>query len=240
MRPSRSGILFFLWDIERGPYWLLALTVVTVFVTSPLVIAGLLNPLMFDIVFAVFIFVGALTVHPYRAMRYFVLVLAVLAVLTRVAAKLFPGKAISVLEALIDVGVIGIFATLVMKQFLVLGRTASHRISGAIVVYLLIGVVWARMYQIAGLLIPGAFHMPGSGTTLTSYLYFSFVTLATIGYGDISPVHPVTRNLAVVEAITGQMYIAVLIARLVSTSPPGEGRQTTPASELSAKEGEHA
>ena len=240
MRSSRRGILYFLWDIERGPYWLLAATVITVFVTSPLVAAGLLNPLMFDIVFAVFIFVGALTVHEHGSMRYFVLTLVVLALLTRVAAKLFPGKEISILEALIDVGAIGIFAALVMKQFLVSGRTASHRISGAIVVYLLIGLVWARLYQIAGLLIPGAFHMEEGSATLLSYLYFSFVTLATIGYGDISPVHPVTRNLAIVEAVTGQMYIAVLIARLVSTSPPAEGKQTTPASKPSAGEKEHA
>ena len=218
MNPSRKGILYRLWDIERGPYWLLALTVVTVFVTSPLVVAGLLDPVMFDVVFSLFLFAGVLTVHPHRAVRYFVLTLVALALLVRVPARLFPGTAITILEALIDVGATGIFATLVMKQFLVSGRTASHRISGAIVVYLLIGVVWARLYQIAGLLIPGAFHMEDGRATLSSYLYFSFVTLATIGYGDISPIHPVTRNLAIVEAVTGQMYIAVLIARLVSTS----------------------
>jgi hypothetical protein len=47
-------------------------------------------------------------------------------------------------------------------------------------------------------------------------MYFSFVTLATLGYGDISPVHPIARSLAVAEAITGQLYLAILIARLVS------------------------
>jgi hypothetical protein len=240
MMSSRKGLLYRPWDIERGPYLLLVVTVFTVFVTSPLVVIGVFNPLVLDAFFAVFMFVGAMTVHPRHGLRYLVLILAALAVLIRMASKLFPGTAIQVSEAVFEVTAIGFFAALVLKQFLISGRTAPHRIVAAVVVYLLVGIIWSRFYEITGLLIPGAFHMGDSSATLTSYTYFSFVTLATIGYGDIYPVHPVARNLAVLEAITGQMYIAVLIARLVSTSPPGEGRQTKPASKPTAGEGEHA
>ncbi len=214
----RYKILYRLWDAEHGPYGLLVVTIFTVFVTSPLVVTGFFNPLMVDAFFAVFMFIGVLTVHPHPATRYLVLVLAVLSVLTRFASKIFPGTGTLIVEALIEVTAIGLFAALVMKQFLVKGRTASHRIGAAIVVYLLLGIIWSRFYQFAGLMIPGAFHLPDGPATLTSYVYFSFVTLATIGYGDIYPVHPIARNLAIIEAITGQMYIAVLIARLVSTN----------------------
>jgi hypothetical protein len=223
---SRENNFFYrFWDAERGPYGLLAVTVITVFGVSPLVVTGVLNPLVVDGFLAVFMFTGVLTVRPRPAMRYVLLALAVLAVLIRIAARLAPGTATTVSEAVIDVAAIGLFAGLVMKQFLASGRAASHRIGAAILVYLLLGMLWARLYEIAGVMIPGAFHMTEGAPTLTSYLYFSYVTLATIGYGDISPVHHVVRNLAVLEAITGQMYIAILIARLVSTSDAGDRRQ---------------
>jgi hypothetical protein len=213
-----KGMYYRLWDVERGPYGLLVITVLSVFVISPLVVMGALDPLMVDIFFAVFMFAGVLTVHPRPAARYLVLLLAILAVLTRFASKIVPHTEVMIGEALIEAAAVGVFAALVSKQFLLSGRVASHRIGAAIVVYLLLGILWSRLYQIAGLMIPGAFHMADGSATLTSYLYFSFVTLATIGYGDISPVHPVVRHLAILEAIIGQMYIAVLIARLVSTS----------------------
>ncbi len=218
MIDRKYRIFYRLWDSEHGPYGLLVVTIFAVFVASPLVVMGAIRPLMVDAFFAVFMFIGVLTVRPHPATRYLVVVLAVLSVLTRIASKIIPGTGAVIAEALIEVAAIGLFAALVMKQFLVSGRTASHRIAAAIEVYLLLGLIWSRFYQIAALMIPGAFHMQDGSATLTSYIYFSFVTLATIGYGDISPVHPVVRNLAVVEAITGQMYIAVLIARLVSTS----------------------
>jgi len=218
MIDRQHRIFYRIWDAERGPFGLLAITVLTVFVVSPLVITGLFYPVIAEVFYAVFMFMGALTVHPRPAMRYLVLALAVLAVLTRIASKVAPGAAITVFGAVIEMTAISIFAWLVMKEFLIAGRVASHRIGAAIVVYLLLGVLWARLYEIAGVAIPGAFHMTDGNATLTSYVYFSFVTLATIGYGDISPVHPMVRSLAVLEAITGQMYIAVLIARLVSTS----------------------
>ncbi len=222
MIDRRYNILYRLWDVEHGPYSLLAVTVITVFVTSPLVVMGVFPPLVFDAFVVVSMFVGVLTVHPRPVMRYLVLVLAALAAATRIASKIAPGTAMHVVDAVSEVAAIGLFASLVMKQFLSAGRPPAHRICAAIIVYLFLGMIWSRFYQITGLLIPGAFHMADGGATLTSYLYFSYVTLATIGYGDISPVHPAARNLAVLEAITGQMYIAVLIARLVSTSTSGE------------------
>jgi ion channel len=207
-----------LWDAERGPFGLLSATVLTVFVISPLVVMGLLPPLIMDGFNIIVLLGGVLTVRPRPAIRYFMLFLAVMAVLTGTLLRIVPGFAISVIDASISVLAIGFFAALVMKQFLVAERPASHRIGAAIVVYLLVGFLWARFYEIAGLLIPGAFHMDSGNATVTSYLYFSYVTLATIGYGDISPVHTVVRNLAVLEAITGQLYLAILIARLVSAS----------------------
>ena len=65
------------------------------------------------------------------------------------------------------------------------------------------------------------------------FIYFSFVTLSTLGYGDVTPVHPVARSLAVAEALTGQLYPAILLGRLVSLAtsrgPGGPGQEAPPA-----------
>jgi len=63
----------------------------------------------------------------------------------------------------------------------------------------------------------GAFAGTGlGGSERPDFIYFSFVTLTTVGYGDVTPVHPVARSLAVAEALTGQLYPAILIGRLVT------------------------
>jgi hypothetical protein len=103
------------------------------------------------------------------------------------------------------------------------GRITYHRVVGAILLYLTIGVVFVALYTLVGAHSPNAF----TGTTVTAHVslpsdlvYFSFTTLTTLGYGDIMPVHPVARSLSNIEAIIGQVYPATLLARLVSL---GEG-----------------
>jgi hypothetical protein len=103
------------------------------------------------------------------------------------------------------------------------GRITYHRIVGAILLYLTIGLVFVALYTMVGAYSPNAF----TGMTVTAHVslpsdlvYFSFTTLTTLGYGDIMPVHPIARSLSNVEAIIGQVYPATLLARLVSL---GEG-----------------
>jgi hypothetical protein len=86
-----------------------------------------------------------------------------------------------------------------------------------VAVYLLLGLIWARLYQVVELASCGAFRVPvGESPSGASLAYFSFVTLATLGYGDIALVNIVARDLAVLEAIMGQLYLLILISRLVA------------------------
>jgi len=93
----------------------------------------------------------------------------------------------------------------------------AQRVQGAVAAYLLLGLAWAAAYAFVAALAPGAFATARPESTHSrSYLYFSFVTLTTLGYGDITPVHHAARSLAMLEALTGQLYPAILIARLVT------------------------
>ena len=95
------------------------------------------------------------------------------------------------------------------------GRVDAERICAALCVYLLAGIAFGGFYAVLEALGPGA--LAGAGPLdLDDAVYFSFVTLATLGYGDIAPVSSAARALAVLEAVFGQLYLAVLIARLVS------------------------
>ncbi len=84
----------------------------------------------------------------------------------------------------------------------------------------LIGLVWVFAYRLVDYLSPGALSIGplgrGAGHGPQTVAYFSFVTLTTVGYGDITPVHPAARVLAIAEALIGQLYPAILIGRLVS------------------------
>jgi hypothetical protein len=97
------------------------------------------------------------------------------------------------------------------------GSVTRNRVTGALCLYLLLGVLWAVLFAVVELIVPTAFDhgAPAAGDPIEHFLYYSFVTLTTLGYGDVTPVHPVARTLSYLEAVIGQLYVAVLIASLV-------------------------
>jgi hypothetical protein len=95
-----------------------------------------------------------------------------------------------------------------------------HELAGAVSIYLLLAYLFANLFEAAYLLDPSSLqfgaNFEGREIGFGEILYFSFITLATLGYGDVAPAHPVTRAIAVTEAITGLLYMAILVARFVS------------------------
>jgi hypothetical protein len=100
------------------------------------------------------------------------------------------------------------------------GRITRGRLYVSASLYLLLGVFYFAVFELVDSIHPGSFVEIGlsAGTEMTraSHLYFSFVTLTTLGYGDIVPATPLARMLAVLEAATGVFYIAITVARLVA------------------------
>ncbi|MCA9672044.1 MAG: two pore domain potassium channel family protein [Myxococcales bacterium] len=97
----------------------------------------------------------------------------------------------------------------------------ADRIAGAIAIYLLLALTFAALYALVLSLDAKAFYIDAAragraAVQRSDLLYFSVSTLTTLGYGDITPVSPVARALTMFESVTGVMFIAVLVARLVS------------------------
>jgi len=114
----------------------------------------------------------------------------------------------------------------VIQHILNTREVTTDTILGAICAYLLLGMVWAMAFSLIEVLAPGSFLHGGQPLVATfpearqpalpRFIYYSFVTLTTLGYGDITPGSSPAAAFSSLEAVTGQLYIAVLIARLVA------------------------
>ena len=111
---------------------------------------------------------------------------------------------------------IGLLAAAAALRFAMGAReVASEHLYAALSAYLLAGIFFGLLYFVLEQTFPGTFTFTGRFSE-TSAIYFSFVTLATLGYGDISPHGDVARGMAIIEGLGGQLFLAVLVARLVS------------------------
>ncbi|MCX6877335.1 MAG: ion channel [Verrucomicrobia bacterium] len=118
------------------------------------------------------------------------------------------------------------FVTAHLFRFIVrASQVNSEVLCAGISIYFMIGLLWIFAYMLVGTLSPGAFSFvndPDGERGMSSFnaFYFSFTTLSTVGFGDITPVSKVARTLATMEATTGMFYMAVMISRLVSLYSP--------------------
>lgn len=176
-------------------------------------------PLARTIAFSVLMLLGVWSLRGGR--RFFTVGMAVVItsiVLNTLATKLnsltFEYGAILSL-----IGFLLIAISFTLRQVLFGTEMNANRLVGAICVFLLLGVLWAFAYTLLELLIPGSFDGLTGGQTAgwdNDWLYFSFVTLTTLGYGDITPLSATARSLSYLQAVAGQFYIAILVAGLVS------------------------
>ena len=109
-------------------------------------------------------------------------------------------------------------AWIAARTLLAPGSVDLNRIVGSVCIYLMAGFIWAYLYVLQNLLVPGSFRgisVEPVYEQLPEFAYHSFVTLTTLGYGDITPVSPMARVLVNLEAIFGQFYMAILVAALI-------------------------
>ena len=141
------------------------------------------------------------------------------ALVARPGAATFGQDAVAV-GSLAIWGVLALFAAVNALRFSLRGQAVGpEQIHAALGAYLLAGFFFGLLYYVAEQIVPGSLSVGGAivegGLRLSSAVYFSFVTLASLGYGDILPVSDPARGLAVVEVVGGQLYLAVMVARLV-------------------------
>ena len=211
------------WESDPGLSVFLGLLVLVLFVLPPLVDPeGGGRGLVLDVGLSLLLLAGVAALSTHSAVRALLFVLVVGALVVRWGPFSAPATALAALVTVMAM------AFVVLAQAFRAGPVNVHRIQGAVAAYLLLGLAWALAYESVALLATGAFSGASvAGAGRPRFIYFSFVTLTTVGYGDVTPVHPVARSLAIAEALTGQLYPAILLARLVSLAT-GSGPATPP------------
>ncbi len=205
------------WKTDRGLTLFLVTLLFVAFVVYPLRREALLNELAVSAFYSLVLFCGVAAVSSRRRDRAIAGTIAVATFVFRWASNFVPGKPIHAISSVFTLAFLAMMAAVVLTQVFRKGPITVHRIVGAVAAYVLLGIFWAEGYQLVALLTPAAF-VSSAGATVgqPDLTYFSFVTLTTVGYGDITAANSVARSMALLEALTGQLFPAILIARLVS------------------------
>jgi Ion channel len=229
---SRTAIL----QMHMSEFWSgdIGLTLVSIslvvlnFVIFPLRQAGLSGRVFFDLVMVSLMISGALATKQNPIVTIITVVLVIVGAVFLWAARFYPTPFFMIVSAVFSTIILLLYVRIVLLVMFRQGPVTWSRIQGGICAYLLLGMAWASAFNVVEQIHPGAFRFvsePGNIDQLTSKLiYFSFATLTTVGFGDVLPVHPFARSLAIAEAIVGQLFPAILIGTLVAMAMQSRAR----------------
>ena len=146
---------------------------------------------------------------------------ALVVILSVAGGALLDKSGFSYVHLLIMLGFFIWMTGLATQAVLFTGTIDANKIIGAICIYILLGLIWAFLYLLMAETMPGAFNGVAQAPWIENFasvVYFSFVTITTLGYGDITPALPLARFLVFMEAIIGVFYMAILVASLIGVS----------------------
>jgi hypothetical protein len=205
-----------IWSGDRGMTILLVLLVLVVFVVPVVVHFGSTGAVLVDVAVTLTLLSGIAATSGRRARILFSAV-ALFALAVRWMPWLVPDLSAPLLRETASLATFVLLAGIVAGRVFQRGTVTMDRVMGAVVLYLLLGICWALCFNLVALGDTRAFVGLGKDYAgLHDWVYFSFVTLTTVGYGDVTPVSPLARSLAILEALVGQLYPAILLGRLVS------------------------
>lgn len=197
-----------------------ALTVLVA--AMPFLRPGALGAVLLQVLFTLLLLSGLYAVSDGRRALVVAAGFAGPALVLAWAGRFTANTAVSGIGALLLAGFLVFTGWEIVKYIVRARRVTSELIFGATSVYLMMGVVGALLFAVLDMWSPGSLRMPGGAasgvedaTRFSTVTYYSFVTLTTLGYGDITPVSRLARSLSTMEAVTGQLYLAVLVARVV-------------------------
>ena len=184
----------------------------------PLLAGYAWGPVLLDLFLSLVVIASVYAVSSAATTRMFFLLLVVPVLGARWLLYFVPSDAVLLIGLAVNAAFVALVAVSILLHVMGQDTITTETVLAALCVYLLFGVAWGLAYCLVEQLTPGAFLFPETvpaNAMLQQLLYFSLVTLTTVGYGDISPQSPFAQALANLEAILGQIYLAVLVARLV-------------------------
>jgi hypothetical protein len=207
---------------RAGRVALLGMLAADIFIVPVLLTLHLIPMRVGDVVFAATMVVAILAMGTGKGRRL-VLTVAVAAFIVQFFRFVEKNEALVVVDATLSALAMATFAAMVLVDVFRQAPVAD-RLIDVILAYLLVGAAFAFVYEAVNILVPGSLTLDGRDVTPAGYVYFSFTTMTSVGFGDALPMRPVSRAIAMAQALTGQLYVAVLIARFVGASNRSAGR----------------
>ncbi|HEX5152540.1 MAG TPA: potassium channel family protein [Parafilimonas sp.] len=203
------------WAQEKSLTILLLILVVQIFIVIPIGQKTIVAETIFLIFYALLLSAGMFLLIKNAKLRLLLIVILIFLIFLG-SDFFFKSVKLGILDDFIAVVYCILLGWVVLLRTFSEGPVTIHRIQGAIVVYLLVGLIFAMAYHSVYLLYSETAFKGLGSLDRKEFMYFSLTTLTTVGYGDISPAIPLNRSMANLEALIGQLYPAILIARLVS------------------------
>ena len=223
-RPSRSAV----FHMEVTEFWSgdLGLTLISVslsvliFLIFPLRSAGVVGHFFFDLIMIALMVSGMLVVERSRVVVASVVGVVLTSATLLWVSRVYPTPLLQQLSSVFSIITMLLYVHIVLLVMFREGPVTWSRIQGGIAAYLFLGMAWAAVFQLIEQLHAGSFHFVSAPVDIdqltSSLIYFSFATLTTVGFGDITPLSPFARSFAIAEAIVGQLFPAILIGALVA------------------------
>jgi len=205
-------------SIFRSSGLYLLVSLVLMILISPFFEGSLVGSFVNTALYTVVMLSTVYAVSHRRQVRLIALAWAALAIGLLWSKTTSPTDPLHIAGLLLFVGLNTVAIVLLFRRIFQSESVTFDTLCHSIALYLLFGVTWALTYFIVNLAITESFAAltPSSDSGWAEFLYFSFATLTTLGYGDITPDLPFVKIWAVMEAVVGVLYIAILVARLVS------------------------
>jgi Ion channel len=209
------------WSEERSLTTLLVLLAINMFILEPVIREGGKVDILRGVFFSMLLLAGLLTMTRYKALQIVFVGFIALTMVVHWTRLALGTQGLIVWDSLFSLVSVLALTGVVLAQVIRGGPVTGHRVRGAVAGYLLLGLTCSCAFALIDFLIPGAFQTAAADYQFRqaqpdAFVYFSIVTLTTLGYGDITAVHPVARSVVMMEALLGQLYPAILIARLVT------------------------
>jgi hypothetical protein len=208
------------WNEDKGLTSIFILLCISDFLVVPFFNQRLTILILVRTTWFLLLVAGITTMARNRAQMLKFSIIPILLVVVSALQIILDYKLLTFIDFIIELSVFALLIGMVIIRVFEGGSVTIHRVVGSIVAYMLLGNVWAIMFQFLYTWIPGSIQVPAvyteSGVPNSVFLYFSFTTLTTTGYGEILPIHAIARTLVIIEQLIGVLYPVILIGRLVS------------------------
>lgn len=220
MKPKKDRFFYRFWREEKGLSSMLLLLAVMHFVLIPLLGSYSFFRVLLNVFWMLFLAAGIFSLQTSERKAFWISYIPFLFIVFGWINVFSSNTVVSIVDFALTVGTFVLVIILILIKVFEPGPVTKYKIIGSIVVYMILSNLWSVIYLFLFQEIEGSFAISRQSFKISSqqadFLYFSYITITSTGFGDIIPLHPLARSLVQAETVVGVLYPVILIGNLVS------------------------